>query len=410
MEDFVVCEICGKKASVINHLHLRVHNITVDEYVKKYPDAKLTSDKTVENRNRKLKGQKRSEATKKKLSIANKISWSKNPNQGRTGSPLSDESRKNLSKKLQGHFVSEETKKKIGISGEGREPWNKGLTKDDDDRLKDMSRKISVWNSEFMTDEKKNKISETLKRKYAEGMKLPQSKGGYREDLDMYFRSRWEANYARILKNDGKEIVYEVDRFVLKNENGEIFSTYITDFKLDDKKYIEIKGHANSKDNWSCSCKRCKRDKKKLKMLYEQYPGVEVKILGKKEYKELCRKYEHSILNWENNNSTRKFRRKNMKDFRVSIYLFGKPVMYFKDCSKIDLKEIVQVREILNSQLDFAYDQANIFVKNGWDYEFNWDELVFSKDDMRYENEEEIKKELIEAGVDIDRIMIDEIY
>ena len=148
----------------------------------------------------------------------------------------------------------------------------------------------------------------------------------------------------------------------------------------------------------------------KMKMLNEQYPDVIVKIIGKKEYKDLCRKYEDNIIDWENSNSNLKFikKEKNMKVFRVSIDLFGKPVMYFHDGSRIDLKELIQVREIISSQLDFAYDQANVFVKNGWDYMFNWDELVFSKGSMEYENVEDLKKELKEINIDIDNIMIDE--
>ena len=168
-DNYVICEICGKKVGVINHLHLKIHKITTKEYMEKFPNAKLVSKSTLEKRSKEIKGQKRTEETKRKLSESNKKSWKKNPNQGRTGSPLSEKSKKALSKKMMGHKVSKKTRKKIGLSGLGREPWNKGLTKLEDERLMDMSHKIKKWNKEFMTDEKKEKISQSLKKRYAKG-------------------------------------------------------------------------------------------------------------------------------------------------------------------------------------------------------------------------------------------------
>jgi hypothetical protein len=66
---------------------------------------------------------------KDKISDAVKKSWEENPNQGRTGVPLSEESKKVVSEKLQGHSVSDETKLKIAGAGFGHRPWNKGKSK-----------------------------------------------------------------------------------------------------------------------------------------------------------------------------------------------------------------------------------------------------------------------------------------
>jgi len=51
--------------------------------------------------------------------------------------------------------------------------------------------------------------------KYANGMKIPNAKNGYRYDIKMSFRSSWEANYARILKFNDDPIIYEEKRYVL---------------------------------------------------------------------------------------------------------------------------------------------------------------------------------------------------
>jgi len=298
-EDYVVCMICEKKVSVINHLHLRSHKITTKEYAEKFPNAELTSNSTIEKRNKKLKGQKRSKEIRKKISEAVKINWQENPNQGRTGHSLSKESREALSKKMMGHEVSEETRKKIGIAGMGRIPWNKDLTKYDDERIMGVSEKATEWNKKFMTDEKKHKISQTLKKRYADGMKIPNAKNGYRKDLGMSFRSSWEANYARILKFNGKNIDYENYRFTLHREDGEIENVYTPDFKIDDKIFVELKGHADEFEEWGCSCKRCERDKNKMSLMKEQYPEIEVILIGRKEYRELCKKYNYIVDNWE---------------------------------------------------------------------------------------------------------------
>ena len=144
-----------------------------------------------------------------------------------------------------------------------------------------------------------DRISKTLKQKYADGMKIPNAKIGIREDLGMSFRSTWEANYARILKYTGQDINYEAERFVLYNEeNNEIEYVYTPDFKIGDNKFVELKGHADGDNDWSCNCSRCIRDKNKMELMKKQYPHIQMIFIGKKEYVILCRQYNH-IDNWE---------------------------------------------------------------------------------------------------------------
>lgn len=296
MNEKIKCQICGKEFKQIHHNHLKSHDISVDEYKSKFPNARINSEASAQRRSKSLKG--REITWSKKIAKGVKQSWSENKFQGRTGIPLSEESREALSEKLMGHEVSEETRKKIGLSGLGRTPWNKGLTKEDDDRLMSVSEKIREWNKENMTDEIKEQISQTLKQKYADGMKIPQSKGNKRADLQMYFRSTWEANYARILKHNSKPIIYEKYRFELKDNFGNLAAVYTPDF-FEDGIHIEIKGHADAKNDWSCNCKRCERDKMKMMLFQQQYPNENIDIVGKKEYREICKKYCNTVENWE---------------------------------------------------------------------------------------------------------------
>lgn len=296
MEEKIKCQVCGKEFKQIHARHTKQHGLTIDEYKSRFPQAPINSKASSHRRSKSLKN--REITWSDKIAAGVKKSWNTNQFQGRTGIPLSEESRAALSEKMMGHEVSEETRKKIGLSGLGRTPWNKGLTKEEDDRLVSVSEKIREWNKEHMTDEMREQISQTLKKKYADGMDIPQAKGNKRADLQMYFRSRWEANYARILNFEKKIWTYEKERFTLLDSSGNIAVVYTPDFFVDND-YIEIKGHAQAEDNWDCECSRCERDKLKMMLFQEQNPDKNLKIVGKDEYRQLCRKYAGVVPNWE---------------------------------------------------------------------------------------------------------------
>ena len=108
----IECLICGKKLSAINYLHLRKHDISVEDYVNKFPDAKLCSDQTRTVMSLGSKGRIVSEGVRKKQSEAAKASWLKNPNLGNSG-----------------QHRPEEVKRKISNTLKGFSPWNKGSKK-----------------------------------------------------------------------------------------------------------------------------------------------------------------------------------------------------------------------------------------------------------------------------------------
>lgn len=101
--------------------------------------------------------------------------------------------------------------------------------------------------------------------------------GGVREDLGQYFRSTWEANFARILNYQGKEWQYEPATFTL----GENIS-YTPDFLVDGIFY-EIKGWWDS------------RSVKKLLLFREKYPIIRIETIGEEEYKELLEQYKNKL-------------------------------------------------------------------------------------------------------------------
>ena len=132
-------------------------------------------------------------------------------------------------------------------------------------------------------------------------MKIPNSKIGHRKDLGRSFRSTWEANYARMLNYEDKKWSYEEHKFPFYDEYGKIICVYTPDFFVDDE-FIELKGHADGENDWTCDCKRCERDRIRIKLFAENYPDKILKIFGRKEYREMAAKYNKIIQGWEKTN------------------------------------------------------------------------------------------------------------
>lgn len=120
------------------------------------------------------------------------------------------------------------------------------------------------------------------------------SKGGIREDLGIYVRSSWEANYARYLNFLVKcQIIskweFEPDTFEFPVKRGSKF--YTPDFKVFSPdggiEYHEVKGYLDQK-----SITKIKRFK-----IY--YPQLRIELIDSKVYSDIKRKFSKSILNWE---------------------------------------------------------------------------------------------------------------
>jgi len=122
-------------------------------------------------------------------------------------------------------------------------------------------------------------------------------KGGIRKDIGHYVRSTWEANICRVCNLVDREYLYESTRFNIVIE-GEDY-TYCPDLYFFSKNlYYEIKGHAKSSSDWTCSCKDCKKNRKKVKAVIEQH-GIKILIIGNYEYKKFIKRFKCLIPNWE---------------------------------------------------------------------------------------------------------------
>jgi hypothetical protein len=120
--------------------------------------------------------------------------------------------------------------------------------------------------------------------------------GGFREDLKCYFRSCWEANYARYLnwlkeKKQIKSWEYESETFEFKNiKRGNRF--YTPDFKIfyNDGRIErhEVKGYMDA------------RSFTKLKRMKKNFPEIKIILIDKKYYYDIKNKIGRLIPNWEN--------------------------------------------------------------------------------------------------------------
>lgn len=123
------------------------------------------------------------------------------------------------------------------------------------------------------------------------------AKRGRRPDIGpMFFRSRWEANYARYLnwlkdKGEIHEWKYESKTFWFEAIKRGVRS-YTPDFEVFDAPYtesrfVEVKGWMDDKS------------KTKLKRMAKYYPAVRVEVFGSREYQQLKRELSPLLPGWE---------------------------------------------------------------------------------------------------------------
>ena len=155
----------------------------------------------------------------------------------------------------------------------------------------------SAFNSEEFRQKKSDYMAAAvasnplLRRGYSRGRQ------GKRKDVDnIYFRSSWEANYARYLNwlklNGGIfKWEYEPDTFWF-NEIKRGTRSYLPDFKIwetetSEPYYVEVKGWMDEKSET------------KLKRMSKYYPHIKVNIVAKPEYREIEKAVSSLIDGWE---------------------------------------------------------------------------------------------------------------
>ncbi|WP_297846265.1 hypothetical protein [Pseudomonas sp.] len=123
---------------------------------------------------------------------------------------------------------------------------------------------------------------------------MSSSKGGKREDLGIFVRSSWEANYARYLNwlKSRKEILewkYEPVTFEFPVKKGTRF--YTPDFEVHNPdgrvEYHEVKGWNHPKG------------KTALARMAKYHPSIPIIMIDKPVYMQLRKEMGRIIPNWE---------------------------------------------------------------------------------------------------------------
>jgi len=151
-------------------------------------------------------------------------------------------------------------------------------------------------------DEISERITKSLRTKMANGnLNAPRVnttwKAGWREigGVRKFYRSRWEANYARYLqwlkeKNQIQDWQHEPETFWFENiKRGA--RTYLPDFRVVEMDgsvvFHEVKGWMDDKS------------KTKLRRMKKYYPSVKIVLVQKKQYEAISGKVSSLIDGWE---------------------------------------------------------------------------------------------------------------
>lgn len=119
------CEICGNTYKQIKGSHLKLHNITLKEYLNLFPNCQLLDDEIkdkISGENNPFYGKHHTKEAKQKNREKHlgKLLGENNPSKR-------IEVREKISSSKIGHDVSEDTKLKISNTKKGCIPWNKDI-------------------------------------------------------------------------------------------------------------------------------------------------------------------------------------------------------------------------------------------------------------------------------------------
>lgn len=127
------------------------------------------------------------------------------------------------------------------------------------------------------------------------------TKSGFRDDIGIFVRSAWEANYARYLnwlqaRGEIERWEYEPETFWFEKIKRGVRS-YKPDFRIYESGstyYVEVKGWMDPKSAT------------KLRRMAKYHPGTEVRLVDEAQYKAIARAVSRLIPNWESPSSQRR--------------------------------------------------------------------------------------------------------
>jgi len=216
------------------------------------------------------KGKVFSESHKKALSVSHLGMLS--GNKGKKGYHHTVEAKKKIGESsignvyMLGRKLSEETKEKIGIASRGRKHTE--LTKE-----KIRAAQLGIKRPELTGN--KNPM-----HTHPNSYKSRFGKCGYREDIGIFVRSRWEANIYRIYTYLGYTLQYEPRSFKLSDGRTYRPDFYVKELNL----WIEVKGR------W------LKDARDRFNLFKKDYSSVQIQVIGPCEYKELYDLYSTKLI------------------------------------------------------------------------------------------------------------------
>lgn len=271
METIVTCQICGFEASsLIGHLYYK-HNTKCKDYKISFPGYKLIADSiSIPNHLHRTdtmhrKGLFTSAAAKTSIKrhLTNNYPQ-KYKGKTKEQCPELAEKGKKISHSLkEGYF-----------SGRLTQP-NKGKTKETHPEVARWAKNVSKSRIEKIS----NGLIDLHKLRGGSG------KGGFRKDLNHYVRSKLEANFCRILRDNKVEYIYEPQVFLLSDG-----TSYLPDFKLPRQNiFIELKGRPYEEGQ------------RKINLFQKEYSQHKLIVLYQSSYKwkVLRNMYKEKLLNWE---------------------------------------------------------------------------------------------------------------
>lgn len=197
----------------------------------------------------------------------------------------------NISKTRKARFISG----KIVHHAKGKK-YEELYDKETSTRLKEnISRCKSGENAPMANLASRQKMIASVKQSFIDGRELGHpnyARGGIREDLGHYVRSRWEANICRLLKYLNKPYQYEGYAFSLIKDDGSICAYYPDIYLLDLNIFLEVKGGYYNKTE--------KYDLFKSQYRKQYFTG----LVDYRAYKALSRKYRKIVPYWDDKPQT----------------------------------------------------------------------------------------------------------
>ena len=151
--------------------------------------------------------------------------------------------------------------------------------------------------AEWMAIKRKSLATRILNGTYSPNKKRGSWKAGWREigGTKKYYRSRWEANYARVLerlrvRGEIKSWAHESDVFWFEGVNAGCVS-YLPDFRVvnsdDSVEFHEVKGWMDA------------ASKEKIQRMAKYHPSTKLVVVDSRQYKKLHGTLSAEIEGWE---------------------------------------------------------------------------------------------------------------